>query len=116
MDSITIILAGTEYKVRKLTLRQARALGIGVVKELDKTPDGLFAGSVDQAIAVVACALERDYPTVTPSALLDMEMGVRELRKASDDILIFAGYLTAPPVAADGEKPAGEAQAAPEAA
>ena len=93
MDSLVIKLAGKEYTVRQLTLRQGRALGIGVLKEQPLTPDAAFSASVDQSIEILSTGLSRDYPEMTVDALLDMQIDVREARQAADQILVFAGYL-----------------------
>jgi hypothetical protein len=108
-DEITIKLGAKDYKIRRLTLRQARALGIGVVKDsTTKTSEDIFVGSVDQSVSTIAMALARDHPEITEAAILDMELSVREVRNAADEILIFAGYLKRAEPPAEGDKP-GEA-------
>ncbi len=93
MDSLVIKLAGKEYTVRQLTLRQGRALGIGVLRESPTSPDTAFSASVDQSIDILAVALSRDHPEMTADALLDLEIDVREAREAADRVLVFAGYI-----------------------
>lgn len=108
-ESVTVRLCGTDYKIRKLTLRQARSVGIGILKDApQQTPDEMFVSSVDQAVAVVACALSRDYPEITQDKILDMETGVREIRDAADAILLFSGFVTQAKEATPGETASGE--------
>ncbi len=109
MDSLKITLAGKEYSVRQLTLRQGRALGIGVLREQPASPDAAFSASVDQSIEILATALARDYPEMTADALLNLEIDVREARAAADQVLVYAGFLKAAPDAPPGEAVPGAA-------
>lgn len=103
MDPLKITLAGTEYTVRPLTLRQARAVGIGVMKF---NSDEAFTGSIDQAIGVLSAALSRDYPEMNEQKLLDSEIDFREARAAADQVLEFSGFVK-PKDGAPGEGEAG---------
>lgn len=97
-ETIQITLGGKEYAVRKLTLRQNRALGIGVVRQAPQQPEDVFAHVIDRAIDVLVVALKRDYPDITADSLLDLEVSTREMSEASAKVLSFSGFLKdAPP-------------------
>jgi hypothetical protein len=92
MDTLTIKLAGTEYRVPRLTLRQARALGIGVLKETPASPADQLAGSIDQSAQIISIALSKVKPEMTVDAILDSAIDIHEARAAADAIIEFAGY------------------------
>lgn len=90
-ESIKITLAEKEYTVRRLTLRQSRAIGLGVVRPLP-AEDG-YSYAIDQAVGVIAAALSRDYPDVTAESILDLEVTPKELIASSGLILDFSGFI-----------------------
>jgi hypothetical protein len=92
MDTLTITLAGIEYTVPKLTLRQARALGFGVLKETPTNPADFLAASIDQSTMVVSIALEKTAAHMTVEKILDSQIDIYEIRAAADKIIDFAGY------------------------
>jgi hypothetical protein len=105
-ESITIKIAARDFTVRRLTLRQSRAIGLGVARPLP-TEDS-YAYAVDQAIGVITAALSRDYKEMTADALLDAEITPKELMAISGTILEFSGFIKA--------KDASSGEAAPGAA
>lgn len=90
-DSIQIKIAARDFTVRKLTLRQSRAIGLGVDKPLPSQDS--FAYAVDQAVGVITAALSRDYPDMTADTLLDAEITPKELMAISSSILEFSGFI-----------------------
>ena len=110
---ITLTLASTPFVVGRLSLRQSRAIGIGVFREGPAHTTDAFDVSLDRAIEIVAAALSRNNPELTPEKLLDMDIGVREVHEACQRVLEFSGFVK--PVAqqgADGkgDQPQGEGQ------
>jgi len=105
-ETIKIALAGQEYSVRRLTLRQLRALGIGGVaanaKRESENPAIREEAAYDRYVEVIATALSRDNPEMTAEAILEAEVnGIGEVLVAVNAIFEFSGLV-----------PAGEAQAA----
>ena len=105
-DSITIKIAAKEFTVRRLTLRQCRAIGLGIDRPLP-TENG-FTYAVDQAVGIITAALSRDYPEMTADALLDAEVTSKELISISGSILEFSGFIKAKE-SEPGEAPPGAA-------
>lgn len=117
---VTITLAGKTYEIRRLTLGQQRALGLGVVKgnaakqaaDAAKTAGKPFdpvqaeAEAYDYFTDIVVAGLQRDYPDLTAAALYGLETDLAELTAAARKILEFTGYM---PV---GAAKSGEAKAA----
>lgn len=90
-EMIAITLAAHSYSVRRLTLRQARAIGIGVSRQMPSAEDpGRSAAALDQGLEIVAVALSRDYPEMTQEKLLDMEIEPNEIIRACNAILNFS--------------------------
>ena len=106
-DTLTIILSGKDYTVRKLTLRQARELGLGAIQTVTSAEDG-FAELINRAVSIVAVALSRDHAELTPDAILELETTPDEIIKAYGAEMQFAGFVSKK---ANGT---GEAVAAPE--
>jgi hypothetical protein len=92
-ESIQIKLAAKEFIVRRLTLRQSRAIGIAVSRPVP-ADDG-YAYAIDQGVSVLTAALSRDYPEMTESALLDAEVTPKELTSISGSILEFGAFIQA---------------------
>lgn len=103
MDKISITLGSKVYEAARLTLRQARALGIGAAK-IAESKEGAFAASLDHSISVVVSALEKDYSEVKADFLLDSQIGLAEIHAAADKILEFSGFMKK--AQASGEIPA----------
>jgi len=101
-ETITINLAGRDFTVRRLTLRQHRAIGIGVLRA-GSADDGVVY-AIDQAIEVISAALARDNPDVTMESILDMEISSKDVMKVSASILQFGGFIQ------KAETASGEAQ------
>lgn len=91
-----ITLAGTEYEVRPLTLRQIRDIAASTSAALDEVKDRKSGTKLnwDRQVEVVSTALSRDYPDVTPEFILELAIDYREIFKANDAILEFSGLLT----------------------
>jgi hypothetical protein len=96
-DLITLTLAGTDYPIKRLTLRQLKVLGIGLAKRRDQinsvatlTQEEQEAESLDAMTNMVEAALARDYPDVK---LDDLEMTIQDLTKSYLDVLNFSGLL-----------------------
>jgi hypothetical protein len=108
---VTIALGGQSYKIRRLTLGQQRALGIGVAKgneakrQSDETAKMLAGAeliaarakaegeSYDYFVEIVAAALSRDHPTMTAEAIYAVESDLDEICAAARKILAFTGYV-----------------------
>lgn len=96
MDPVTITLARKAYPVRPLTLGQLRRLSIGIRKAPPADPEAAEEWAFDQALDVIAAALERDHPEVTRAALLGLEATLPEMNAASLAILRLSGLVVAP--------------------
>ncbi len=92
-DSITIKIAAKSFTVRRLTLRQSRAIGLGIDRQLPT--ENSFTYAIDQAVGVITAALARDYPEMTADALLDAEITTKEFLAISSAILEFSGFVKA---------------------
>lgn len=104
--TVSIALGGRFFQIRPLTLRQLRDVGVMVAKTADLPAD---AGererrAYDQMVEIVAVALRRDAPDMSPDAIYDMEIGLAELQAAHRAILRHSG-LVAPgePAAASSD-------------
>lgn len=99
----TITLAGRDFKLRPLTLRQLRIIEPAFLRGVGLGDSQAFG----EAVSVVDAALSRDYPEMTGDALLDAEITHDEMREAVTRIGEHAGLLRK-----DGEPAPGEAAAA----
>ena len=96
-ETITLKLAGTDYQVRRLTLRQIKMLGIGNAKRRDQlavlettSNEQKEKDWYDAATSAVGAALTRDHADV---AIDDLEATLAELTKAYLDVLQFSGLV-----------------------
>lgn len=103
-----IILAGAEYFIPLLALRQARIVVPGLLKLMPRlnaiqslvVENPLAAGSaieqadVDQMVDVVHAALTRAYPDATRDEILDMETTFPELVASLSVIARQTGLFT----------------------
>jgi hypothetical protein len=92
-DTINITLDGKSYAVRKLTIRQQIALGIGVSLPEVTDPQENIQRAFDRNLSILLAALSVDHPEVTRDTLLDSRATADERRAAVDTILTFAGLL-----------------------
>jgi hypothetical protein len=96
-DNLTITLAGTDYAVRRLTLRQMRDLQIGVSKDASESKD--LSERIEQAydgdLDIVVKALSRDHGDLTKNAILDLETTKAEVSAAALAVLRFSGLVPA---------------------
>lgn len=90
-----ITLAGKEFEVRPLTLRQIRDISVSTSGALqnDNDPSVNAARAWDRRIDVLVSALKRDNPEITKDSILDMETTHEEVFKAHDDLLRFSGLV-----------------------
>ena len=97
MPETTITLAGRNYAVRPLTLRQLRDLGICLAKGRAAPSDAAAAERLayDAMIETIAAALARDHPAMTGEAILDLEISLVELQRANLAILEHSGLVVA---------------------
>ncbi len=91
-DSINLKIADRDFTVRRLTLRQSRAIGIAVMGIVPAAEDG-YGAAIDQAVGIITAALSRDFPDMTADALLNAEISGNDLVKISGAILEFGEYL-----------------------
>jgi hypothetical protein len=100
--TITLSLAGTEYVVKRLRLKQLRAIDEAMTKiEAGLSPAG---AAYERRVMALAAALSVDHPQMTAAALWELPISREEFQLQSDKVLIFSG-------AKAQEKPAGEASA-----
>ena len=113
MTTLTIKLAGREFTISKLTLRQLRDLSVGVVTPIADDPQVDAGRNFDRAVAVISSGLIAKYPDMTPEALYQMPIERDEMNHAYDEILYFSGLVrrepTKSPKSAEESLP-GEAQ------
>jgi hypothetical protein len=88
-ETRAIRLAGTEYAVRPLTLRQLRL----VLPAFARAASVTSGEGVDAAIDILAAALSLDHPEVTRDALLDVEVSPRELADAVGAVAQLSGLV-----------------------
>lgn len=80
-----------EFQTGPIRLKQARAIGIGVMKGA-QSPDMVFAASLDQAAAIISAALSFKHPEVTPEWLMENAADWHEIRRVADEILVETGF------------------------
>lgn len=116
-DTIKITLGGTEYNVPRLTLRQMRALELGVIKvQENRAKAEIEAHSLsdvvdrayDSNVSIVVAGLSRSHPDITAESIFDMETTNAEVLAAANAILDFAGMGGTPKGEAEAPKKAGE--------
>ena len=103
-DTINITLDGKPYAVRKLTIRQQIALGVGVALPEVADPQENVQRAFDRNLSIILAALSVDHPEMTRDALLESRTTAEERRVAVDAILTFAGLI---PIAAKPREAAG---------
>jgi hypothetical protein len=102
MADITIKLAGKEFKIGGLTIRQARDLRIGDATIVPKGIDGAFWTDLyDLCVKTVAIAIRETHPDVTEDELWKMKATEEEFAAARREILIHAGFRAAEPTIAE---------------
>jgi len=85
----SIRLAGADYPIRPLTLRQLRLVLPAFARAANVASDA----GVDAAIDILAAALSRDHPTLTRDALLEIEVSPRELADAVATVAQVSGLV-----------------------
>ncbi len=88
-DRTTITLAGRDYAIRPLTLRQLRTILPAFTRAARLDAET----GVDAAIDIVAAALLRDHTELTREALLDIEVMPNELANAVGTIARLSGLV-----------------------
>lgn len=98
MESIKITLAGNEYEIAQLTLRQLRDLSAAALSPDGENAQDTVRRSYDRTVATIAVALRVAHPQITADALLDLP-GVTgsEMRAANDAVLRFSGLIPPKP-------------------
>lgn len=115
MDSITITLGTTNYKIAPFTFNQVRRLHACALRvpPADTAGDALVEFLWQRNLDVLVTALSRSHPDVTAEKLAELEVGtLGEVQTACDECLIFSGLAERRPAGA-GAPPAGEAERAP---
>ena len=101
-EAITLKFGDRTFTVRPLTLGQLRAIGVGSarIRTLPADPIDAEAAWYDTNFEILAAALGRDYPEMTPEAVRGLETDFRGLLETSSAILRLSGLI-----------PSGEAKA-----
>lgn len=121
-DTLKITLAGKEYDLPRLNLKQMRALSVfGAKAKMDALKDAearergegkelpdIIANAYDSNVEIVAAAMSRAYPEMTADALYELETTNEEMLAAANAVLIFAGIVAKPEDAPKGEAEAPE--------
>jgi hypothetical protein len=116
-DTLKITLAGKDYSLPRLNLKQLRALSVfgakakmDALKEMEAREKGegkalpdIIANAFDSNVEIVAAAMSRAYPDMTEAALFELETTNEEMLKAANEVLIFAGIVAKPEDAPTGE-------------
>jgi hypothetical protein len=106
-ESFKITLAGVDYDCPPLTLGQAKALRVGVIRDAANTPaaDDLAAvveHNHDYNMSIVATALSHKHPGMTKAAIYDIPgLTFDDLDAAALAVLRASGWI-----AKAGEAPA----------
>lgn len=104
MDSLTITLSGTPYKIQELTLGQLEDLHVEIAQPITDDVKQLWT----RYRHIIAIALSEDHPGITDEALKKMRLGtLLAARTLSDSILQFGGFIEREP--GSGEAVAGAA-------
>lgn len=99
--SRTIVLAGKEWIVCPLPLRQVIAIGPLLAKCRGVSADTLAPETFDPMIEVVERALKKAYPGVTRDDLLDLPISLGELMEAITVIVEQSGGKRVDPSAGE---------------
>ncbi len=90
MGPTTIILGGTPYQIKPLTIAQ-----LEIILPLVRAMDLMTSAGLDSAITVIATATGRGTPSISRSQLVEIEgVTVQELGKAVEAILALTGLET----------------------
>lgn len=109
-ESITLTLAGKDYIIRPLNIRQLRAVTESVMlsrQDTTKTVAEQAVESIDTNSAIIKAAFSRDFPDLDVEA--EFEGSPAELDAMAVEVLILSGMVTR---AAAGEAKAEAASAA----
>lgn len=96
-----ISLAGKEFEISHLTVRQSRDLRIGDIQASPDDGAGGWKTLYDSCIAKIATAVREANPEVTEEALWQMPLDENEMLEATRAIMVFAGFKTAEPSIAE---------------
>lgn len=99
MADITITLAGKEYKIGGLTIRQARDLRIGDATILKDTSSAGWTHEI--CINTIAIAIRENHPDVKEDDLWNLQTTEDEITDARKAILIHAGFRKPEPTIAE---------------
>lgn len=116
-DTLKISLAGKDYDLPRLNLKQLRTLSVfgakakmDALKELEAKERGegkelpdIIANAFDSNVEIVAAAMSRAYPDMTEAALFELETTNEEVLSAANAVLVFAGIIAKPEDAPKGE-------------
>jgi hypothetical protein len=106
-DPQEIVLGELRFTIRPLTLGQIRKIETLL---LDPEKEWVKKGSTEQASAIAAVALSRDYPQKI-AALDEIETTAPEMRKAMGVILRLGGFIEQSADSTWGESPAAGTEA-----
>ena len=92
METLTIKLAGSEYKIQPLTVGQLQDLHIGVARGVPQDVEEGVKQFWSKNIDMIAIALELEHPEITREVLSKMRLGsVKAVNETVSKILVFAG-------------------------
>ena len=106
-----ITLAGSEWFVPQLAMRQLRIVVPGIMrvvpllKTIETDPASIGEADIDAIIRVVHTALTRAYPTLTFDTFLDMPITTAESISALHPIMRQSGFWKPADDTAVGEAP-----------
>lgn len=107
-EATRIILAGREFNVPPLTIRQSRAIDVYLAKPLPEDPVAQADASWERMLSVIALALGPAYPDFTVDKIMDGPGTVDTVAEAYRTVLGMLGLKPAPAKtdASSGEAPA----------
>jgi hypothetical protein len=95
-DTINITLAGTEYTVPRMNLRQLRDLSVGIARDAQAAPSALpdrIELAFDSEVNIVETAFRRVRPEMTAAAIYELETTKDEISRVAVTVLRFAGLI-----------------------
>lgn len=102
MADIKIKLAGQEFTISPLTIRQCRDLRIGDTTTVQPAQGvGIWTNIYELSIKTIAIAISKNHPEVTEEKLWELETTENEIVEARRQILIHAGFRAPEPTIAE---------------
>lgn len=90
---ITVTLAGEEFQIKCLTLRQLQDIGIDNARKGpdNASPDEVERFNYEKFTKIVSLGLISNHPTMTVEKLYGMEITLEELISAWVEVLAYSG-------------------------